>query len=222
MASSDIVFNINDKIEIVEKGRTYKSLIQDIEADSIFIGVPIHEYRSYPMHKGANLEYYVNSNKEIYKCSSKVLGRRTENNVQLVKLSIPENPVKVQRREYFRLPIVMDIKYHVLPHGRVYSDLKDVPVGYFKQMKKSVTLDLSGGGMKAILNEEVKNEGFIIVSFNIPEEVTLLASVVWCQRNNEDKNYKAALKFEYIDESLRDKIIRFIFSKFRNQSKLIR
>lgn len=222
MAASDIIFNINDKVEIIEKGRTYKSLIQDIGSSSICIGVPIYNYRSYPLHIGETLEYYVNANKEVYKCLSVILGRKAENNVQLIELSMPENPIKVQRREFFRLPIVMDIKYYALPSGRVYSGLKDIPSGYFERMKKSITLDISGGGMKAKIDEEVKKGNFLIISFGIPEEIMVIASVVWCQRDEKDKNYKAALKFESIKENERDKIIRFIFSKSRDQSKLIR
>lgn len=222
MTASEIIFNINDKVEIIEKGRTYKSLIQDINSSSICIGVPIYDYRSYPIHIGETLEYYVNVNKEVYKCLSIILGRRAENNVQLIELSIPENPIRVQRREYFRLPIVMDMKYYAIPPGRVYSGIKDIPSGYFERMKRSVTLDISGGGMKAKIDDEVKKGNFLIISFNIPEEIIAIASVVWCQKDEKDKNYKAALRFEGIKEKERDKIIRFIFSKSRDQSKLIR
>lgn len=214
-------FNINDKVEIIDNEKTYISMIQDIDRDTLLIGVPVFELRSYPICIGDDLEYYVVSHGDVYRCKSAILGRKTENNVQMVILNNPEVCVKIQRREYFRLNILMDVKYYPLPN-RTYSSIKDVSRGYFNKMKSSTALDISGGGIRIICYENIPKGSFVLVSFSIPEEIAVLCNVVWCQQDYTDKKYRLALKYAHIDERERDKIIKFIFRKTREQSKLIR
>lgn len=214
-------FSINDKVEIIDGESTYKTIVQDLDRDTISIGVPVFEFRSYPIHMGEDLEYFIISKGDIYRCKSNIIGRKTENNVQMVILNKPEICVRVQRREYFRLNILMDIKYYPLSN-RTYSTIKDVSKGYLNKMKSSTALDISGGGIRIICYEKIPKGSYVLVSFNIPEEIVVLCNVVWCQLDNTDKNYKAALKYVNIDERVRDKVIRFIFKKTREQSKLIR
>lgn len=214
-------FNLNDKIEIIDNGRTYKSMIQDMDRDTLSIGVPVYGYRSYPICIGEALVYYVISKGDIYKCTSAVIGRKTENNILLVILKNPEACVKVQRREYFRLNILMDVKYYPLP-SRTYATIKDVSRGYYSKMKKSTALDISGGGIRIICYENILKGSFVLLSFCIPEEIIILCNVVWCEQDIIDKNYRLALKYVNLDERLRDKIIKFIFRKTREHSKLIR
>lgn len=212
--------NINQTLEIIENEITYKSTIQDIKEDYILIGMPISGSRYLMIHIGSIMEYYLTNDKEVFKCRSVVLGRTKEKNVQLAVLSIPEVIEKVQRREYFRLPIVMDVKYFILPEDKVYMQLKDVPIGYFKNLEKTITVDISGGGIKIISKKAAKHNNYILLSINVPDEINVICKVVRCDYDETDKNYKLALKYENIDEKLRDKIIKFIFNKLREQSRL--
>ncbi|MCX7885345.1 MAG: flagellar brake domain-containing protein [Caloramator sp.] len=222
MDGFNIKLYINQNIEIIDNNMTYKSTIQDIKEDFVLIGMPISGNRYLLIHPGSIIEYYIMNEKEVFKCRSVVLGKTNEKNIQLAVLSYPEVIEKVQRREHFRLPIVMDAKFFPLPEGRVYIDLKDVPCGYFKNLQRTVTADISGGGIKIISRENVKKDNYVLLSINIPEEINVLCKVVRCDFDTINKNYKLALKFERIDERIREKIIRFIFSKIREQSKLFK
>jgi hypothetical protein len=44
------VFKINEKIEIIEKGNVYKSTIQDIRGEKVFIDLPMSGSTYYMMH----------------------------------------------------------------------------------------------------------------------------------------------------------------------------
>lgn len=222
MNGLNIQLSINQKIEIIEDNTTYKSNIQDINEDYIMIGMPISGSRYYMMHSGTIIEFYVCSDKEVIKCRSVVLGKQKEKNLQLAIISIPEVIEKVQRREFFRLPIVMELKYYALPEDSTYIDLKGVPSGYFKRLEKTLSIDISGGGMMVITKAHLQAGRHILISLMIPEEINLLCTVVRCEYNNIDKNYRTALRYEKIDERIRDKIIKFIFSKLREQSKLLK
>ncbi|SKA86489.1 c-di-GMP-binding flagellar brake protein YcgR, contains PilZNR and PilZ domains [Caloramator quimbayensis] len=222
MVDFKIKLEINQSIEIIENQITYKSSIQDIKEDYVLIGMPISGSRYLLMHPKSIIEYYMMNEKEVFKCRSVVLGRTNEKNLQLAMLSFPDVIERVQRREYFRLPIVMEAKFFPLPEGRFYMDLKDVPSGYFKKLENTITVDISGGGIKIISKQNVKKDNYVLLSINIPEEINVLCKVIRCDFDNMNKNYKLALKFERIDERIRDNIIRFIFSKLREQSRLFK
>lgn len=222
MKGLNIKLEINQKIEVIDDELTYKSIVQDITQDAVYVSYPSNQGRYYFTHAGNAIEFYVTTDKEVIKCKSIVLGKKKEGNVDLMILSFPEVKERVQRREYFRLPITMQIKYYPLPKDRSYASLRDVPSGYFSKMLSSLTMDISGGGIKILAHEPHNIGEFIIVSLNIPQEINLLCSVVRVEETDEGRKYKLALKYESIDEKIRDRIIQFIFSKLREQNKLLR
>ncbi|TDT50593.1 c-di-GMP-binding flagellar brake protein YcgR [Fonticella tunisiensis] len=218
----ELNFKINQKLEILDNNIAYKCNIQDIRDDSILINMPYSGIKYYSMHTGSTLEFFICTERDVVKCKSIVVGRTSENNIHMAVLSKPVVIERVQRREYFRLPISMEAKYIILPEDNTYIDLQDVPSGYLKRMKKTLTVDLSGGGVKIISKHNPKKGQKIVLSIHIPEELTIIGTVMRTEYSQINRHYRIALKFESIEEKLRDKIIRFIFSKFREQSKLLR
>jgi c-di-GMP-binding flagellar brake protein YcgR len=89
-------------------------------------------------------------------------------------------------------------------------------------MKNGIIVDISGGGMKAVVKEQMINGHYAIASIKIPENLNLLCKIVWVEKDTINRNYRVALSFEGISERDRDKIIKFIFEKMRNQSKILK
>jgi c-di-GMP-binding flagellar brake protein YcgR len=222
MTASKIKLSINSKIEIIENGETYRSNVQDVSDKAIVIDIPISGNKYYLLHEGLTIEFFTCIKKEFYKCRATVIAKRSQSNLQLALLSAPEVLERIQRREYFRLPISLDVKYYPLPEGRVFTQLSDVPQGYFKEMIKTFTVDLSGGGAKIVTREKLSPNRFVLINLSIPEEIFILCSVVRTETDVINKNYKVALKFISLDEKDREKIIRFIFIKSREQSKIVK
>lgn len=213
---------INEKIEIIENNISYKSIIQDVSDKQILIDMPTSDNKYYVMHVGTVLEFFVSTPSEIIKCRSSVIGRKVENNVQMAVLEFPMVIGRIQRREYFRLSITMSASYKLLPEGIVLTNTNDVKVRYSDRMSKSITIDLSGGGARIVVKEDITQGRMILLSINIPEEVNVICKVIRVEKDEVDKNYKVALRFENIDERTRDKIISFLFKKLREQSKLLK
>lgn len=222
MSVENITFKINEKIEIIDNNITYKANIQNIKRDYIMISMPVSEDKYYIMHRDSTVEFYITGEKEITKFKSEVLGKKIENSISLAILSVPVFVEKIQRREYFRLPVALDAKFSMLTRDRVYSDIKDVPVGFFNRMKACIIVDISGGGLKVAVKEHMQKGHYVIVSMKIPDEIILLCKIVWVEKDTLNRNYKAALKFEGLSERDRDKIIKFIFEKMRNQRKILK
>lgn len=222
MATDNYAFKINQKIEIIDGKTTYKADIQDVKKDYIMISMPVSENKYFLMHRGSVIEFIVTGDKDIDKFKSEVLGKKVENNIQLAILSTPVFVEKIQRREYFRLPVVLDAKLYMLPKDNAYNSISEVPESYFKRLKEGIIIDISGGGLKAALKEQMIKGHQAIVSFNIPDELTVLCKIVWVEKDAKNRNYKVALSFIGINERDRDRVIRFIFEKMRNQSKLLK
>jgi c-di-GMP-binding flagellar brake protein YcgR len=222
MSAENITFKINEKIEIIDNNITYKANIQDIKKDYILISIPVSEDKYYLMHRGSTVEFYITGEREITKFKSDVLGKKVENSISLAILSTPVFIEKMQRREYFRLPVAMDAKLSILTGDRVYSNIKDVPAEFFNKMKSCIIVDISGGGLKVAIKEQMQKGHYVIIMMKIPDEIFLLCKIVWVEKDNLNRNYKVALRFEGISERERDRIIKFIFEKMRNQSKILK
>ncbi|SEF47734.1 c-di-GMP-binding flagellar brake protein YcgR, contains PilZNR and PilZ domains [Caloramator fervidus] len=217
----NIELKIGQKIDVMQDGIAYVSKIQDINENFLLIDVPTAGNRYFITYPGRVIEFYVPNEKDVTKCRSIVLGKKRENNIEMLIISLPDIVERVQRREYFRLPISMEVSYVTLPPGKKFLNLKDVPSLYFEQLNKALTLDISGGGIKILAKEKAQVGSNVLLILNIPEEVILLTTVVRVEEA-ENKFFRLALKYENIDEKTRDIIIRFIFNKMREQIKLLK
>jgi c-di-GMP-binding flagellar brake protein YcgR len=221
--TSKIKLSVNSRIEIIGENETFISLIQDVNDDGIAINVPLSGRKVYIMHVGSVIEFYMNFRNEVCKLRAIVQGKTSESGLTLILLSYPELIEKIQRREFFRLPVFIDANYYILPEGRIYTNIKDVPLGYYDNMTKSSTVDISGGGIKIITKQNVPRGNFVLVTLTLPQEkqeIKLLCSVVRSDEDIFNKNYKLALRFVGLDRKISDTIIKFIFVKAREQSRI--
>jgi c-di-GMP-binding flagellar brake protein YcgR len=109
----------------------------------------------------------------------------------------------------------------MITNDSVYTRITDVPNVLLNKMNDGIIIDISGGGMRLAVKEHVLHGHYLVVSVKLPEVLNLLCKVIWVDKDNINRNYKVALRFEGISERDRDKIIRFIFERMRNQSKML-
>ena len=219
---SSYKLSVNQNIDVIEYDSTYKSKIQDISNDSIMIDLPYVSSKYLLLHEGKVIEFCAVFKNDVIKYKSVILGRKKEQNVYLAILSVPEIIGKIQRRNYFRLSISLEVTYSVLNGIKNNYILDNMPEAVLKNLKKTTTLDLSGGGVKIITDKYIKHGSRVLIILNLPKEIRLICSTIRCDYNNLNKNYRTALSFMNIDERTRDIIIKFIFEKSREQTKLLR
>lgn len=222
MAGENNVFKINQIIEIQDDNITYKANIQEVKKDYIMINMPISENKHYLVHRGSIVEFVITRDKEIDKYKSEVLGKKVENNVHLTILSPPVFIERIQRREYYRIPVSINAKLSMLTGDTQYKNILDVPAGFLNNLKPGIIVDLSGGGFKAAVKEHMVKGHYAIVSMDIPDNLTMLCKIIWVERDAINRNYKVAFRFEDISEKDRDRIIKYVFEKMRNQRKVLK
>ncbi|MDK2917408.1 MAG: hypothetical protein PWQ37_141 [Candidatus Petromonas sp.] len=201
------------EIEIEEAGssiRMKSDVIKVTGNNTIAVSSPIYKGKIYPISNGSKISiiFYKKNTGKFY-FLGEVVKRDHKNNLSILYIKKISDIFRLQRRSYFRLSIVLNLNIDIVENGTV---IKSIP---------AISKDISGGGLRIICKEKVK-EG-TLVSCNIPiddEQVKITGKIVRCEAIPDSINkHDIGIEFVSIDEKIRTKIISFIFDK---QRKLIK
>lgn len=220
-------FGLNQKIEFIhEEGELGTSLVQDFGEGFFLVTIPLkgHQKRLLQVGKCVTGIYY-DENDKLYLFKSKVLERIVEN-IPLYKLSMPDKLSKVQRRNYVRISITMPIKFAYIRSkaAALYPADRILEKNHLhlSPWKMGTTLDLSGGGMKLRTAEPLGADQLILIQLDIEGlryHIKGKAMRSSAKILSGQVIYDVGIKFVDLSESERDKIIGFIFSKFRDKKQ---
>lgn len=212
------VMEVNNKIEVYTENRELaKSIIQDIDEECINISIatPIFKGINYPLATGDLIECNYNDGKgNIFKFKAKVKGRMFDK-IPMIILQRESDLKKIQRRDYVRIPFTNKIKYSAIDE---YNEdmLRDIENCDYKTGQ---SLDLSGGGIRIKIDESLNLDQLIILNTIIgDEEVIALGKIVRDEKQNKNEHIYG-VKFKYIDDKVRENIIKFIFQNMRKSVK---
>ncbi|MCM0650433.1 PilZ domain-containing protein [Clostridium swellfunianum] len=203
----NLTFEINSRIEIAWNDEYYKSTIENVEEGFICISIPIKEGQYIPLRPGEQVEVLYYSDKDIYKFYTYAIGRRVDK-IPIILLAYPKEIYKVQRRRFVRVPIVCSIEY--------------LKIGKNDEVKalKATMVDLSGGGMRIKLREELNLGDKIIAKIPIDNEfLEVKGEIVRIEPEEDSKRIICGVSFTELEERKREKVIRFIFQVMRDQMK---
>ncbi|MCI1943689.1 flagellar brake protein [Clostridium luticellarii] len=210
----NIEFVVNSRIEIEIDGKIYKSNIQDISEDYIGINIPVNNHKYIVLKKGDKIAAVYYLGKNIYRFNTVVIGRKIEK-ILIIMIKKPEEVEVVQRRNFVRVPLVLNVLCAVVPVNKDPHNL-DEQVEVFN----AHSLDLSGGGMKISVDDKLKckvSAGDIIM-VTIPMEDDSLAvkgKVVRISRNNDKSKIIFGLNFVDLDKINRERIVKLLFQVMR-------
>ncbi|MBE6053318.1 MAG: pilus assembly protein PilZ [Clostridium sartagoforme] len=206
---------INSIVTVLWEEVMYKSNVQDITDKELLITIPVNEGVYLTVKKGDELEQIFHDNMgNLFVYKTKVLGRYEEKGIHFYRVSQPYDIKKIQRRDYVRVNIVQVINY--IKERDLKEEFKS-EVNY----ERALLLDLSGGGMKIKVKEELAYNDTIILNLIYEnEEIVVKGKVVRIERA-EDRRYIYGISFKDIDNSTREKIIRTVFKIMRKQRELV-
>ncbi|MCE5220738.1 MAG: PilZ domain-containing protein [Clostridium sp.] len=207
----DINLKVNDKIEVVTGEKIYKALIIDVQDDFLRINLPVNDGEYLMVHINEKIE--MNSfldDGRCFKFYSKVISRGKEGNIIYYKISKPFDIKKIQRRNFFRVSLFDTINYKIITD----IDKKEFDsISY----KEAYMIDLSGGGLKIKVNDEIKKEDLLLIKIKIKgHEIELKCNIVRIE-STENKEKLYGLKFLDITPVQTDIIIQGLFELVRKQ-----
>jgi c-di-GMP-binding flagellar brake protein YcgR len=200
-----------------ENVQTFTSKVVDQDGSRIFIDYPVNNTtgRTSIFFEGTPFTVTYKENDDIiYSFQTEVVDRKKLARLPVLVLHLPSSEyfMKIQRRNYLRIKTPLDVSIHS------------------KRMEFSAfstsTLDISGGGMailipkKLELKEDSLVDAWIVLPFKSLEYsyVHVTARVIR-QINRHDGVHFASLEFVEIENSDRDKVIRYCFQKQLEQQK---
>lgn len=137
-----------------------------------------------------------------YMFETKVL-RCSEALVPIYELGMPENCLKIQRREYVRVPAVFPVFYHNLT-----KDKADKP----RKWKQTHSLDLSGGGVRFLTDEQLEQDQVLNICLRLPQvDIDSLARICRLEKTRNNYHWIVSVQFVSLPERERDEVIRCVF-----------
>lgn len=207
-------FSVNSKIDIVMPDGFFKSNIQDLTKEYIGISVPVLRGRYLPLRKGESVEVLYYLDKDVYGFSTKVIGKKIEK-IFIILLEYPGKVKIVQRRNYVRVPIVLNISCAIIEKEKDIANMNNNQYEFFN----AITLDLSGGGVRVISDKKIGYGEHLMLTIPLADEnITILGKVVRVDKKDDGKNIYG-LSYLNVDNRSRDKLISFIFHKMRDSMR---
>lgn len=218
-------FQINNKLEIIplDDECTYVSSIQEVNEDTFSMTIPEVKRIQLRLKPQDKVNVTIFTENALYKFVGEVKGLKVEDDLEMYVLHKPTKMQKIERRNFVRIDISLDVEYETIDASEKGKWEKIVPT------KKAYTSDLSGGGMQLILDKSLP-EGTLIV-LKVPliiddseVQIKVLGRVMRSEldiSNQSNRKYHIGLKLEDITERQRDYIIKFIFSQMRKKMHLL-
>lgn len=204
--------------------RIRKTLVSEYEwmldEGRITIAAPISRGRIIPLPLGSLMNVYFirqeGSNAELYKFRARVKDRYEEDKLKLLLVEKLGGITRIQRRNYYRLDTLIEVRYRPVGHA---GGVNPYPGAF----KKSLAVNLSGGGICLLLNDRFETGDLLEceMTFDQVRNIEFYGRVVrFDESEGEGKySYKAGIAYIEIDESSREEVVRYIFQE---QRKLLR
>lgn len=202
----------------------YVSQVLDITDDEMIkVAVPIHKGKIIIL--SVNYEYDVCffTSSGMYRCQANIIDRYKSNNILIMTMELTSPLSKYQRREYYRLDCLIDMKYVSLES----DSIDDVEVWNVLDKEESevegVIVDISGGGTRFVSEEKLEENHFIIMLFNLhingeDKKFTLIGQVISSKRlENRIGQFEIRCKFIRMNKVDREAIVRYIFEQERRK-----
>lgn len=205
-----------------DKGkRSYRSVVYDIVSeDQIKIAMPMEGGKLVllPVDGEYNLCFYTPTG--LYQCLARVIDRYKSDNIFILLMELTTDIRKYQRREYYRLNCVLDMKSRALEDDFLANEqvrFIDTDITF----DNGTMVDISGGGARFISDVHYEKGTVIQFIFSLYvsgklNEYRLMGRVLLSEAlENKPNKYEHRVQFINIMNDERESIIKYIFEEER-------
>lgn len=218
----------SDEGESPEERKVYNSQVYEIlSEDSMEIIMPMEKTKLIllPIDEEYNMVFYGENG--LYQCFARVIDRYKTNNVYILVMELTSNLRKYQRREYYRFSCALEMCSRNLEEEEVQAieQLEPYVLQPNLPIKRSVIVDISGGGLRFISNQRYEPESLIYCSYDLlkgrkRKKYEVVGKVLAVSElDNKPGNYEHRVQYYNLDVNTREEIIRFIFEEERKSRK---
>lgn len=179
--------------------------LMDIDSykKEIYISAPIYKGKRYFLSEGQNIGIFFYRDTAVYQFYAKVL-KQVDINIIAFVVKPKDGLYRIQRRKHYRLPVVIKVIIEQKRNGKMHK-------------LECVTKDLSGGGIKAICNEELDEGENVGVRLYLSKNNIIMVNgkIIRSVKDTITGCYELGIKFDKISQANEDNICAFIFGRQR-------
>lgn len=211
-----------------ERKKVYSTQVRDIlSEDQLEVYMPMEKTKMILLPVNTEYDLYFYTQSGLFQCFATIIDRYKDGNQYVLLMELTSNLRKFQRREYYRLSCALEMNSRPLEKEEKdamdrKSDMYLVPG---LPLKRSVVVDISGGGIRFISSYSYEPDSLIYCKYNlvidgVAKEYTLISKVL-TSRELEDRPGVFEHRAQYVDIDTydREEIIRFIFEEERKHRK---
>lgn len=208
--------------------KTYYSTVYDIlSGDTLEVNMPIEQNKLIllPVDGTYNLIFYGATG--LYQCFARIIDRYKRDNVYILVFELISNLRKYQRREYYRFSCALEMcarnlveeELEALEKNKSCSLTPGLP------LRRSVIVDISGGGLRFMSTQRYEPESFIYCTYQLLQEggtknYEVIGRVLQVKElEGKRGTFEHRVQYYNLDVKTREEIIKFIFEEERKSRK---
>lgn len=199
---------VNQKIDLViEDGPysgVYLSKVAEFGNNFVKVTSPFVYGKVLPLRIRQTIKVLFTGEHAAYMFEAQVIARESKP-VALLTITSPVDIIRIQRRDHFRVDAKKKIKFRLIDNNNDENKKTE------EEIIESVTIDISGGGVKFIVDEEFPSTGKIELYLVLPEieKEVIYGEIVNLYTLPDGR--AAGVKFTEINKHTREQIITWIF-----------
>lgn len=205
----------------------YMTIVTDVSEDNILeIAMPMEKTKLVLLPVDGEYHVCFFTNAGMYTGTVKIIDRQKRESTYVLIAELISELTKSQRREYYRLNCVIEMVTKQIGENEAQTVGKNL--GHLvsqEAFNKGVIVDISGGGLRFVAKQQFEPGTYLYLKFSLPieneeREFSLAAKVVTSGRvGKQPGEYENRVKFLYLENTVREEIIKYIFDEERKNRK---
>lgn len=210
-----------------EQRKIYQTKIYDVMTENqIEVLMPMEQSKLILLPIDGEYDAYFYTDNGLYQCNTRVIDRYRDGNTYVLVLELTSNLRKFQRREYYRFSCALEMNSREMLEEEIEkldSDIQDLEPGL--PLKRSVIVDISGGGLRFVANHFYKEGSIILCRYKLvidgeSKEYNLAGKVLAVRElENRKGNYEHRVQYINMNRYEREEIIKYIFTEERKHRR---
>lgn len=211
-----------------EAAKIYQSAVSDIFSDEeLEISMPTNGGRMVLIQQDKECAFVFYAKGGMYNCNAVVKKRYRKENLYLLRVALTTDLKKFQRREFFRIPYVVPLKYYEISEEtaklptteELFAEIQNPE--YIDLVRDGTIQNISGGGVRFASKENFKKGQNLLLVIRLTNAYTdetfyLPGQVIASEPHpSQPQAYMHRVKFLFRDIRDREKIVRFVFEEER-------
>ena len=217
--------HLNENNETVRK--TYLSQVYEIiSEDRMEITMPIEKTKLIllPVDSEYDATFFGD---HIYQCFLRIIDRYKSNNMYILVVEMTSNLRKFQRREFYRFSCALEMLARPLQEEemRAVEQNEEYHLTPGLPLKKSIIVDISGGGLRFMSNHYYEPDSFIYCTFYLliggnNKECEIIGKILKVtELENKKGTYEHRVQYVNLSVNDREEIIKYIFEEERKNRR---